>query len=422
VKLNKAPRIAHGRCAALQETLLQLEVALKKVCTFEYTEEQVCDSLFWGACHVDCLGFPPMGKGTSSAACKASTLAETVEWLALRCRRELPGYQRASQDNITNALPIEKLLSHIASLTPELLTQIKQTEAAQQWVNGYSLTTERSVKIPLEYINAISGTNGIAAGNCLEEAIVQGAYELIERRAVITAIRNKIVFPTIDISTIDDPAIRSQIALLEAHGTEITLKDLSFGGALPSVGIYFINHQVPDHLQAHRVFKGAACYNRQQALSSCLTEYAQVCQIGRRNHKRIQEYEHLLCDDGDSDNFLPLFWFGYLPYREADFLKEGDCIAFDNGQLSDNCLVDINQLIELFGSLGLEMLAVDLTGPVLDFPVVQIIVPGYSDILPYHPSSSPVLLQGWTRDLPMGFCQENNQLKKCTAAELFPAW
>ena len=43
-------------------------------------------------------------------------------------------------------------------------------------------------------------------------------------------------------------------------------------------------------------------------------------------------------------------------------------------------------------------MVVDFTDPKIGFPVAQVIVPGYSDVLPYHPASSDVLWRGWTRE------------------------
>jgi hypothetical protein len=37
---------------------------------------------------------------------------------------------------------------------------------------------------------------------------------------------------------------------------------------------------------------------------------------------------------------------------------------------------------------------------------MQAISPGYSDILPYHPRHSEVLLTGWTRNDILGFYDE----------------
>jgi hypothetical protein len=40
---------------------------------------------------------------------------------------------------------------------------------------------------------------------------------------------------------------------------------------------------------------------------------------------------------------------------------------------------------------------VDLSDPEHDFSVVQVIVPGYSDVLPFHPADSCALVKKWTR-------------------------
>ncbi|MFP6905879.1 MAG: hypothetical protein VCG02_11720 [Verrucomicrobiota bacterium] len=68
-------------------------------------------------------------------------------------------------------------------------------------------------------------------------------------------------------------------------------------------------------------------------------------------------------------------------------------------------------------------MGVDLSDPAIGFPVAQVIIPGYSDILPYHPASSPVLFTGWTRDLPLGYIKGvADALEPCNVAELFPDW
>ena len=39
----------------------------------------------------------------------------------------------------------------------------------------------------------------------------------------------------------------------------------------------------------------------------------------------------------------------------------------------------------------------DLTDPEIGFPVVQVVIPGYSDVLPFHPANSRGLFKRWTR-------------------------
>ena len=47
--------------------------------------------------------------------------------------------------------------------------------------------------------------------------------------------------------------------------------------------------------------------------------------------------------------------------------------------------------------MGKDYIAVDLTDPEIGFPVAQVIIPGYSDVLPFHPADSRGLFQRWTR-------------------------
>jgi hypothetical protein len=151
MQLTNAPRIEHGRCATLTDTVTRLTRALDGVCAYEYEETRAGDSLYWGVCHVEGLGFPAMGKGTSSAACKASALAETIEWLALRRRRALPGYVTAHQADLPDALPIEHLLSHIADQGSDLLVMgaYGHSRLRELVLGGVTRTILREMTVPV---------------------------------------------------------------------------------------------------------------------------------------------------------------------------------------------------------------------------------------------------------------------------------
>ena len=341
-----------------------------------------------------------MGKGISPVLCKASALAECAERLAVRDLTRLPGYVKAHQRDITNPLRIEDLLLHVSTATPAVIRQIQDLDLARHWVDAQSLLTGQTMKVPLAYIHGISGTNGLASGNRLEEAIVQATNEVFERRAAITVLRQKLVMPTFDMTTVKHPIIRRQLDALRALNIEIVVKDFSFGGVLPCVGVYFINHNVPEDLQLHHVLNVGTSFDREEALMRAFTEFAQ----SRKLHEPLREgFERLKCLGDDSDHFLALFKFGYISYTHADFLKEGDVIPFETGPATTDCLDEIEQAKAIFRQLGRDYIVADLTDPRIGFPVAQVIVPGYSDILPYHPRSSRVLLRGWSRDDIVGY-------------------
>jgi ribosomal protein S12 methylthiotransferase accessory factor len=409
MNLQSRRKLAHGRCVEPAETIARLEALIRPQHDFWLHEETVAEHLHWTAMFIDGLDFRAMGKGVDLASSTAGALAEGAEWLTSRETGSLPGYVGAREHGLADALPIASLLGHIATATPPVLDRIRALDEAFHWVDGCSLIDERTLKVPIEYAHLISGPNGRATGNNLEEAIVHATHEIFERRAHITALRNRMVLPTIDPATVAHPVIRGQMAFFQGKGIEIILKDLSFGGVLPCLAAYFVDHNIPEEFQFRHFFKVGASFDREQALLRTFTEYAQ----GRRQHEfiapdaadRDEQLARLLAHDfrslrtqpDDCDNFLSAFMFGFVPYRNADFLREGEVVPFDRGPQYADCLDDIAHAREICATLGKDYIAVDLTDPEFGFAVAQVIMPGYSDVLPFHPADSRGLFQRWTR-------------------------
>lgn len=402
LKLLSCHKLEDGRCVSPEETVRRLESLLGSRFEYRLLEEKVADHLYWAALFLeDDPDFRAMGKGVSAVRSKAGALAEAAEWLGALDSDALPGYMAAHQEEVTDPLPIEDLISHIATGTSSVLEKVKRLDTAKHWVDGTSLLSGRTLKVPVEYIRQIGGPNGRASGNRIEEAIVHATHEVFERRAHITVLRNRMVVPTIDPSSIDHPVIRQQIDLLQERDIEITLKDLSFGGSLPCIGAYFADPHISKDVQFHHFFKVGASFDREEALLRVFTEYTQ----GRRAHEfgddvEIEsiDFRRLPTQAKDADNFLSAFMFGMVPYRHADFLRQGEFVSFDPGVRHEDCLDDIEAAKTIARSLGKDYIVVDRTDPAFGFPVVQVIVPGYSDILPYHPPTSPVLFQEWSRE------------------------
>ncbi len=406
MKLQSCKRIAGGRCETPEHTVARLEPILRARYDYRFIEEEVAEHLHWSALFIDELEFRAMGKGTSKMWSRAGALAESAEWMAARAVTSLPGYRVGYQDEIADALPIEAMLPHVSSLTPALLECIKALDCARHWVDGFSLLSKKTVSLPIEYIRLISGPNGLASGNRLEEALVHAMTEIFERRTHITILKNRMVVPTIDPASIPSPMIQELLAFVEEKGIEVTIKDLSFGGELPCIGAYFRDPNIPEAFQFHHFFKVGAAFNRELALTRVFTEYVQ----GRRLDEFIEarpadqervlkhDFRNLKCTGDDEDNLLSAFMFGFVPFTHAAFLEDGERVPFDPGTPSDDCLDDIEQALAIYAKLGLDCFVVDFTDPEIGFPVVQVVVPGYSDALPYHPPNSHVLYRRWTRD------------------------
>ena len=406
MNLQSCRKLAHGRCVTPEETIARLEDLLARRHSYWIHEERVHDLLHWSALFLDDdPDFRAMGKGTSAALSRAGALAEAAESLTALPVNALPGYRFAAQEEVGDAVGLEELLPHVASATPAVLERIRRLDAARHWVEGVSLMDGRTRMVPVEYVRQISGPNGRASGNRREEAVVHAIAEIFERRAHVTALRNRMILPTINPASIRHPVILSQLDFIAARGVEVVLKDLSFGGGLPCVGAYFFDPRIPAEFQFHHFFKVGASFDREEAMIRVLTEYTQ----GRRPEDFIDrsaagvervlrpDFRRLRTTGDDCDNFLSSFMFGMVPYRNAGFLRAGEVVPFDPGQSCSDCLEDIELARAVCARLGRDMIAVDFTDPDGGFPVVQVVVPGYSDVLPFHPASSPALFAPVTR-------------------------
>lgn len=409
MKFESRTKTARGRCVEPAETIARLGAFVGARHDYWIHEEEVGPGLHWAAMFIEGMEFRTMGKGATPECARAGALAEGAEWLAARPTGDLPGYAWGVEGDFPDAVRFAGLLRHIANATPAVLDRVRSLAAAGHWVDGFSLTRQSTVKVPLEYVRLIGGPNGKASGNTLEEAVVHAANEVFERRAHIAVLKNRLTAPTIDPSTVGDPAILGQMEFLRSKGIDFVLKDLSFGGALPCVGAYFRDKNIPPDFQFHHFFKVGASFDRVEALGRCFTEYTQgrkageFLEAGRPGYPEKlrallgHDFRRLGTLGADCDNFLSAFMFGMVPYRSADFLLAGETVPFDPGARHADLLGDIADAEKTFAALGLDFIVVDLTDPAVGFPVVQVVAPGYSDVLPYHPPSSPALFRAATR-------------------------
>lgn len=404
MKLEPCKKLEFGRCVPLEETVQRLETAIGTRYDYRLFETRVSDRLYWSALYIDDLEFRSMGKGITPLQAKAGALAECAEWVASKEHTELPGYMVGHQSAITDAVGIEQMIPHVA-VSKDVVERIKQTDIAMFWVDGVSLITGKTAKIPIEFVRRISGPSGMAAGNRREEAIVHAIDEIFERRVHITVLKQKLVMPTIDMETITHPVIREQIAFVRSKGIEIYLKDLTFGGVMPCVGAYFWDPNIPEDYQFHHFFKVGTGFNLEDALLRVFTEYAQgrmadeFIDGSKADQDRVLKYDlrALKCTADDGDNYLSAFMFGFVPQKTAAFLKEGPVVPFRKGEKFEDCLQDIAKAKGIFEKLGKDCYVIDFTDQDIGFPVVEVVVPGYSDVLPYYPAESHILFRQYNR-------------------------
>lgn len=373
----------------------------------QYMPYRVADQIHWSHIAVDAIRIQCQGKGMSPALAKASAHAELAERFSgglfyqdfeERVRFNMPalysrqvgrflnyewldGYVDSHPDDLQAPhLSIESLLRHQSHLSPADIGKIKNSRMARHWVDGYSLLQEQKIKVPISFVTYINASNGMAAGNTLEEAIVQATCEVFERHTQIQIIKPEQQVPTIDKATLNNDRLKTMIAYYETENVEIVLKDFSMEGRFPSIGVLFINHNLRPGRMEHKILVPGVSFNMDEALSRCLTEVMQ----GRGTLKApTPNLDRPVAHRTRVENLYLLFKSCISP-KDISFLEAGDTVPYRELSSKD-LLSEIEAIKEICRAIDTDFIVLDLTHPVLAFPVVRVVLPGVSDFLPFVP-------------------------------------
>ncbi len=372
-----------------------------------YSGVKASDMLYWGRVWIDSLQIVCEGKGLSMELARASAFAELAERLSAglyypafdeQVRFHLPalysektrsflnyqwmkGYLNAHQEELdVPFLGVEELLSGQSHLTKTDIEEIKNSEMAGHWVDGYSLVKDAPVKVPIKFAAYIHGTNGLAAGNVLEEAIIQAVCEIFERHTQIRAVRQEKTVPSIDPDSIQDHSFSRMKDFYTGNNVEITFKDLSFNGLFPVIAVLYTNHNLPPDRMEYRTLIPGASLNMYEALSRCFTEGIQ----GRESLRSPRpQLDRPSVPRSRADSYYLLMRCGVSPV-DLSFLDGGElrpCQPWQTKDLSE----EVDAVRSICKKLETDCIILDHTHPVLEFPVVRVLIPGISDFLPFLP-------------------------------------
>jgi ribosomal protein S12 methylthiotransferase accessory factor len=141
-----------------------------------------------------------MGKGASPEQAEASALMELAErysfWSFVR-QGQLPVFTPH------NAPQPVMDFSQAAKAVHHPQDDLSRAKAVydllpQAWVRAHNLNLGRDESLPLDWFFTINEYNGPAAGNCLEEAVLQSLCELVERHISAVVTNDKRPTPAID--------------------------------------------------------------------------------------------------------------------------------------------------------------------------------------------------------------------------------
>ena len=265
--------------------------------------------------------------------------------------------------------------------------------AELEWSPVWSLRDKRFKYLPTSLLYFFykgpgaeipADSNGCAAGNTLEEAIVQGFLELVERDAYAIWWYNRLQRPAIDISHIDDAYVRELQIQLAETGRRLWVLDVTSDLGIPTfVAVAHWTENSREQIE----FGSGAHFDTRIAVLRAMTELNQFLSIGLmggRSH------------DGDA---LRLSDHPYLTPSGNPLIRPDLSSKFGGLDKREQVMA----CVRLAKREGLDFLVLDQTRPDIEVPVVRVIVPGlrhfYRRFAPGRLYDGPVRLK--LRDRPL---------------------
>jgi putative methanogenesis marker protein 1 len=310
------------------------------------------------------------GKGLTKAQAKVSAIMEGLE----RYSAEVRG------DRIERAL-LEDMMASRNALDPRTLilpprTAFHVLHQSIGWVKGTELNEGEEIMVPASavfhpYASRLdmplfrTSTNGLASGNTIEEAVLHGLCEAIERDAWSISEARRRVKGSVYAS--DSTKVARTISKFTQKGIEVHLKDITSDVGVPVFAA--AADDVPMKDPALLTLGIGSHLNPSVTALKALVEVAQsrLTQIHGAREDTVKAEANRK--------------FGYERMKRLNrmWFSDGEGRALEDYESFDSTdfLDDIHLTLERLRDRGRrQVIAVDLTRKELGIPVVRVIVPG----------------------------------------------
>lgn len=335
------------------------------------------------------------GKGMSDRQAKTSALCEAIERYSGVFQgdeiRRTGSYQqlrdRAIHPNDCMNFSLEQYdgrqewnqnCSSWFQRIPEPFDEEKEIE----WSPVWSLTEQEFKYLPTAYcyhgygnrqkLDCWADSNGCAAGNTLESAILQGFMELLERDCVALWWYNRLKKPRVDLDSFDEPYFSALKKYYQTSDRQLWVLDITSDLNIPAFAAISRrkNRQVEDI-----VLGFGAHFDPKIAVSRALTEVNQILpNVSSLKADGTTQYPK-------SSDPLAVRWWKTATLENQPYLRSDENlptkVAIDYPQFrSDDLLEDVTNCQKIVEQQGMEMLVLDLTRPDIGLKVVKVIIPG----------------------------------------------
>jgi ribosomal protein S12 methylthiotransferase accessory factor len=258
------------------------------------------------------------------------------------------------------------------------------TDAVTSWTPVWSLTEQRHRLLPTAMLyfdvprehggGAVSAdSNGNAAGASLEDALLQGLLELVERDAVALWWYNRTQAPAVDLDSFGDRWIEELREVYAGMHRDVWVLDVSSDVGIPTMAAL---SRRTDKACEDIMFGFGAHPDPTVALIRALTEMNQL----------VPTVADVGADDTDGSGYGwsdrdAVRWWQTATVADQAYLRPNPAVPArrlaDYGHTpTDDLLEDVTTIQLKLEDLGLNVLVLDQTRPDVGLPVVKVIVPG----------------------------------------------
>jgi ribosomal protein S12 methylthiotransferase accessory factor len=362
------------------------------------------------------------GKGKTDSQSKASGFCEAVERYSGIFQGDEPRKRATLAELGDLAIHPEQCLcfsdtqyanrealNEQATVAHDWIPQRFDASQAIDWTPVWSLTEQTHkylptamcyyhYPLPKEHRFCRGDSNGNAAGNTLEEAILQGFMELVERDGVALWWYNRLRRPAVDLSSFDEPYFMQLQQYYRENDRELWVLDLTADLGIPA----FVGVSNRTTGTSERLILGFGAHlDPTIAILRALTE---VNQLGLELDKVPDENLK-----GEATDWLVTAKLADHPYLAPDATQPLKTSSDYVKRWTDDIYTDVMTCVEIAQEAGLETLVLDQTRPDIGLNAVKVTVPGMRHFWSRFGSGRlydvPVKL-GW-RDVPLPEDQMN---------------
>lgn len=337
------------------------------------------------------------GKGATDIQARASALCESLERYSAVFRGEEPITRAVMQELGDRAIHPNDCMHYSARQYAErdawnaMDSKFNRVPAPFDpsleidWSPAWSMTRQEHRYLPTSFAyfgyRSFAGTptfchacsNGNAAGNTLEEAILQGFFELVERDSVGLWWYPRIQKPAVDLDSFADPYINQMRAYLHENGRTLWALDLRTDLGIPA----FVVLSALAENGGQLLMGFGAHLDARIALLRAVTEMVQLS-------ARFLDFGVDVFDaksNGKPGGSEVDRWMAEATLENQLHFVPNPAVSAVTAQdfertWSDDITEDVLHCQRVVEGRGYEMLVLDQTRPDIKLPCVKVIVPG----------------------------------------------